>query len=97
MPTDSVKAYDLFMKADSIHRGEPMSEDNYLRQRAFLEAAVAEDPNFVEAWARLNDHLDEMARTIKQDNWFGETESERDEAFAENRERSRWIQTMSRR
>ena len=85
MPTESVKAYDLFIQADSIHRGEAISEDAYRRQRALLEAAVAEDPDFVEAWARLNDHLDEIARTIVQDGWFGETKAERDAYFAQTR------------
>ena len=86
MPTASVKAYDLFIRADSIHRGEAISEDNYRRQRELLEAAVAEDPDFVEAWARLNGHLDEMARTIVQSGWFGETKAERDAYFAQTRE-----------
>jgi TolB-like protein/DNA-binding winged helix-turn-helix (wHTH) protein len=86
MPTESVKAYDLFITADSIHRGEPISEDNYRRQRELLEAAVAEDPDFAQAWARLNDHLDEIARTIVQDDWFGETREERDAYFAQTRE-----------
>lgn len=86
MPTESVKAYDLFIRANSIHRGEAISEDAYRRQRELLEAAVAEDPDFVEAWARLNEHLDEMARTIVQDEWFGETKAERDVYFAQTRE-----------
>lgn len=85
MPTESVKAYDLFIRADSIHRGEAISEDAYRRQRELLEAAVAEDPGFVEAWARLNDHLDEIARTIVQSDWFGATQAERDTYFAQTR------------
>lgn len=86
MPTESVKAYDLYTRANSIHRGEAISEDAYRRQRELLEAAVAEDPDFAEAWARLNDHLDEMARTIVQDRWFGETEEEREAYLAQTRE-----------
>jgi TolB-like protein/DNA-binding winged helix-turn-helix (wHTH) protein len=85
MPTKSVKAYDLFIRANSIHRGEAISEDAYRRQRELLEAAVAEDPDFVEAWARLNEHLDEIARTIVQDGWFGETRADRDAYFAQTR------------
>jgi len=85
MPTESVRAYDLFIRADSIHRGEAISEDAYRRQRELLEGAVAEDPDFVEAWARLNDHLDEIARTVIQNDWFGETRADRDVYFAQTR------------
>lgn len=86
MPTQSVKAYDLYVKANSIDRSEPSSESSYRRQRELLEAAVAEDPDFVEAWGRLNFVLDEIARTIVQLDWFGETEAERDAVFAETRQ-----------
>lgn len=86
MPTHSVKAYDLYTKAISIDRSEPSSEDSYRRQRELLEAAVAEDPDFVEAWAHLNSVLDEITRTILQDGWFGETQAERDAVFAETRQ-----------
>lgn len=86
MPTHSVKAYDLYVKANSIDRSEPSSESSYRRQRELLEAAVAEDPDFVEAWGRLNFVLDETARTILQLDWFGDTEAERDAVFAETRQ-----------
>ena len=86
MPTQSVKAYDLFVKANSIDRSHPSTEFSYREQRALLEAAVAEDPDFVEAWGRLNFVLDEIARTILQLDWFGDTEAERDAVFAETRE-----------
>ena len=86
MPTRSVKAYDLYMKAISINRSEPSSESAYRRQRELLEAAVAEDPDFAEAWAHLNWVLDEITRTILQHGWFGETQAERDAVFAETRE-----------
>ena len=86
MPTHSVKAYDLYVKANSIDRSEPSSESSYRRQRELLEAAVAEDPDFVEAWGRLNFVLDEVARTILQLGWFGDTEAERDAVFAETRQ-----------
>ena len=86
MPTHSVKAYDLYVKANSIDRSEPSTESSYRRQRELLEAAVAEDPDFVEAWGRLNFVLDEIARTILQLDWFGDTEAERDAVFAETRQ-----------
>ena len=86
MPTDSVKAYDLYMKANSIDRSEPSSESSYRRQRELLEAAVAEDSDFVEAWARLNFVLDEITRTILQLDWFGDTAAERDAIFTETRQ-----------
>jgi TolB-like protein len=86
MPTRSVKAYDLYMKASSIDRSEPESEAALLQQRELLEAAVAEDPNFVEAWAALNEILDFSARNILQQEWFGENQAERDANFAEIRQ-----------
>jgi tetratricopeptide (TPR) repeat protein len=51
-----------------------------------LEAAVAADPDFVEAWAYLNEVLDFAARTVIQNEWFGETEAEREASFAEIRQ-----------
>lgn len=86
MPTQSVKAYDLYVKANSIDRSHPSTEFSYRQQRELLEAAVAEDPDFVEAWGRLNFILDEIARTIVQLDWFGDTEAERDAVFAETRQ-----------
>jgi TolB-like protein len=83
MPTRSVKAYDMFLKAKSIERSEYQSEFTLQRQRELLEAAVEEDPNFVEAWGYLNDVLDETARTIIQNYWFGETQAERQKNLAE--------------
>jgi TolB-like protein len=86
MPTHSVKAYDLYVKANSIDRSNPSTESSYRQQRELLDAAVAEDPDFVEAWGRLNFVLDEIARTIVQLDWFGDSEAERDAVFAETRE-----------
>ncbi len=83
MPTRSVKAYDLYMKAASIERSEPESEDALLQQRELLEAAVAADPDFVDAWAGLNEILDHISRNILQNNWFGENRAERDASFEE--------------
>jgi TolB-like protein len=85
MPTRSVKAYDLYLKAKSIDRSEYQSEPSLQRQRELLEAAVEEDPDFVEAWGYLNDMLDEIARTIIQNSWFGDTNAERSAAFEEVR------------
>ncbi len=89
MPTQSVKAYDLYLKAKSIDRGEFQAESSLRLQRELLEAAIAEDPNFVEAWGFLNDILDETARTIIQNDWFGETEAVRETNFAEIRAAAR--------
>ncbi len=85
MPTLSVKAYDLYLKAKSIDRSEMQTEATLRRQRELLEVAVEEDPSFVEAWGYLNEVLDEMARTIIQNDWFGDTEVERDTEFADVR------------
>lgn len=83
MPTTSVKAYDLFTKARSISRSEPESEAALLEQRRLLEEAVVADPDFVEAWAELNEILDHISRNILQNNWFGETAADRDAYYAE--------------
>jgi TolB-like protein len=85
MPTTSVKAYDLYIKAASIDRSERISEQNFQRQRELLEEAVGEDPDFVEAWARLNIVLDEITREIIQRNWFGESAAERDANLEQTR------------
>jgi len=85
MPTRSVKAYDLFLKAKSIERSEYQSESTLRRQRELLEAAVQEDPDFVEAWGYLNEALDDIARTIIQNGWFGDTSEERGRNFEEVR------------
>ena len=85
MPTRSVKAYDLFLKAKSIERSEYQSESTLRRQRESLEAAVQEDPDFVEAWGFLNEVLDDTARTIIQNGWFGDTSEERGRNFEEVR------------
>ena len=86
MPTRSVKAYDLYTKALSIDRSEPESESALLRQRELLEGAVAEDPDFVEAWAGLNEILDHSARNLIQNEWFGDSEEERRDNLEEMRQ-----------
>jgi TolB-like protein/tetratricopeptide (TPR) repeat protein len=85
MPTRSVKAYDMFLKAKSIHRSEYQSESTLQSQRELLEGAVEDDPGFVEAWGFLNEVLDDIARTIIQNGWFGDTNEERGRTFEEVR------------
>ncbi|MFT4937240.1 MAG: tetratricopeptide (TPR) repeat protein [Paraglaciecola sp.] len=70
MPTRSVRAYDLYIKAKSIDRSEAESESSLTRRRELLEAAVVQDPDFVEAWALLNEILDDSIRNILQNGWF---------------------------
>ncbi len=85
MPTQSVLAYDLYMKALSIDRSMPESEHAFREQRRLLEAAVMEDPDFVEAWGFLNETLDHMARNVIQNRWFGYTRTQRERYFADVR------------
>lgn len=85
MPTESVRAYDLYIQALSIDRSEPESEEALQRQRELLESAVKEDPGFVEAWGFLNEILDHIARNIIQQDWFGNTAAERQENLSQAR------------
>ena len=78
MPTQSVRAYDLYMKARSIDRSEVESEAQLSSQRELLEQAIAEDPNFVEAWGYLNEILDDMIRHANQSGWFIPQSADRD-------------------
>lgn len=70
MPTQSVKAYDLYMKAKSIDRTERETEDSMARTRDLLEQAVKEDPNFVEAWGFLNETYDHTIRNMLTNDWY---------------------------
>jgi TolB-like protein len=70
MPTHSVKAYDLYLKARSIERSEPVSEAGLIRQQEYLEEALQEDPDFVEAWAVLNEVYDNKIETMGRLGWF---------------------------
>ena len=70
LPTDSVKAYDLYTRAQNIARSEIESESTFRRQRELLEQAVAEDPEFVEAWGMLNEVLDHSIRSLLMRGWF---------------------------
>lgn len=70
MPTQSVKAYDLYMKAKSIDRTERETEDSLARTQDLLEQAVQEDPNFVEAWGFLNEIYDHTIRNMLTNDWY---------------------------
>jgi TolB-like protein len=70
LPTDSVRAYDLYTQAQSKFRTEVESESNFRRQRELLEQAVAEDPEFVEAWGMLNEVVDHSLRSLQMNGWF---------------------------
>lgn len=70
LPTDSVKAYDLYTQAQNKFRTEVESESNFRRQRELLEQAVAEDPEFVEAWGMLNEVVDHSLRSLQMNGWF---------------------------
>jgi tetratricopeptide (TPR) repeat protein len=70
LPTDNIKAYDLFTRAQNIAKTEAESEATFHRQRELLEQAVAEDPEFVEAWGMLNEVLDHSIRSSMMNGWF---------------------------
>jgi TolB-like protein len=70
LPTDSVRAYDLYTRAQNKFRTEVESESNFRRQRELLEQAVAEDPEFVEAWGMLNEVVDHSLRSLQMNGWF---------------------------
>ncbi|MDH3902054.1 MAG: hypothetical protein OES90_02415, partial [Xanthomonadales bacterium] len=76
MPTQSVKAYDLYMKAKSIDRTERDTEDSLARSRELLEQAVIEDPNFVEAWGFLNEIYDHIIRNMLTNGWYAGDDNE---------------------
>ena len=71
MPTQSVKAYDYYVKAQSIEASERESEESLLRTRELLKKAVQEDPDFVDAWGLLNEICDHMIRSNLMFNWYG--------------------------
>ncbi|WP_068545139.1 hypothetical protein [Thalassotalea crassostreae] len=70
MPTQSVKAYDYYVKAQSIEASERESEESLLRTRELLKKAVQEDPDFVDAWGLLNEICDHMIRSNLMFNWY---------------------------
>ena len=70
MPTSSVKAYDLFIKAASLEKTEGETEGSVMRRLAMLEVAVAEDPDFVEAWAVLKRTYDLQLDRLRRRGWY---------------------------
>lgn len=70
MPTVSVKAYDLYIRAESLEKTEGETEENVIRIRELLEGAVAEDPNFVEAWAKLKRLYDLQWDRLGRRGWY---------------------------
>lgn len=70
MPTFSVRAYDLFIKSNSIEKSEGETEASTIRRRDMLEEAVKEDPDFVEAWAQLKRIYDLMRNRTENKDWY---------------------------
>jgi TolB-like protein/Flp pilus assembly protein TadD len=53
-PTENLAAYDAFLKGEAASNGLSINEPIRLRKAlAFYEEAVALDPNFAQAWARI--------------------------------------------
>lgn len=70
MPTSSVKAYDLYMRAASLEKIEGRTEQSIKNRSDMLEEAVAIDPDFVEAWAVLKRLYDTMLDRVKGPGWY---------------------------
>tara|TARA_R110001599_G_scaffold353737_1_gene595990 strand:+ start:12060 stop:13121 length:1062 start_codon:yes stop_codon:yes gene_type:complete len=70
MPTFSVKAYDLYIRAASLEKTAGETEENVIQRREILEEAVAEDPNFVEAWAVLKRLYDLQLDRLRRRDWY---------------------------
>jgi TolB-like protein len=70
MPTSSVKAYDLYMRAASLEKTEGRTEKSIKNRSEMLEEVVAIDPDFVEAWAVLKRLYDTMLDRIKGAAWY---------------------------
>ncbi|QFU76268.1 hypothetical protein EY643_11680 [Halioglobus maricola] len=83
MPTVSVLAYDSYIKAASIEKTEGENEASMTRRRELLEQAVAEDPDFVEAWAVLKRLYDLQLDRLKRRGWYLSDEQDREKAIAE--------------
>lgn len=88
MPTRSVKAYDLFIKAKSIERSEGESESKLSGMTQLLEEAVREDPEFASAWGALSETYDTSARVVLEQGWFADDAKSPDELAAELHEKS---------
>ena len=70
MPTASVKAYDLYIKAESIEKTEGETPEAVVQRREMLEEAVVEDPDFVEAWATLKRLYDIQLDRLRRRGWY---------------------------
>lgn len=57
-PTESLAAYDLYLRA--LPEFDSLTEQGFYRAKALLQEALAQDPNFAEAWAALADCLARM-------------------------------------
>ncbi|MEL7186982.1 MAG: winged helix-turn-helix domain-containing protein [Pseudomonadota bacterium] len=88
MPTTSVKAYDLYVRAANVEKTEGETEESMIRRRKMLEEAVAEDPDFVEAWAVLKRVYDLQLDRLGSRGWYLEEGEDRDRAAADFRARS---------
>ena len=54
-PTENLAAYDAFLKGEETSRGMEVTDPPTLRKAlTFYEQAVALDPNFAQAWARIS-------------------------------------------
>jgi TolB-like protein len=71
--TTSVKAYDLYLKSISVEKQKGETEESLVLRRDMLEKAVALDPLFVEAWARLKLTYARMAIRAINRPWFIES------------------------
>jgi TolB-like protein/Flp pilus assembly protein TadD len=55
-PTQNLAAYDAYLKGEEASKGMSVSDPPSLRKAlGFYEQAVALDPNFVQAWARVSE------------------------------------------
>lgn len=91
MPTTSVRAYDLYLKAISLEKTEDTTEENVLNGALLLEQSVEEDPDFVEAWALLKRRYDYMRSRVGNRTWFiaeGETAQEAENRLSEESTRA---------
>ena len=88
MPTASVKAYDLYIRAESLEKTGGGTEENMVRRRAMLEEAVTEDPDFVEAWAALKRLYDLQSDRLRRRGWYLEEGADRNQVEEELRLKS---------
>lgn len=70
MPTNSVKAYDLYMRAASLEKTVGRTPENVKKRSELLEEAISIDPDFVEAWAILKRVYSTMLDRVKKAAWY---------------------------